>query len=177
MGRILLLATVLLPVGSAYAQPYPPPGYPLPLPFPMVVVDPFGSLYPGYAYNDGAPTLLIDGILFPLIFLGDEWGYYDPYHVWHRAPDAVYRHLEERRRAGVAFRTAPPPHPMGGAPGRAVEGRPAVAPGGRPPEPGRAASPPPRPVEPARAAPPPRPAPAPAGRPAPGRENEHEHRE
>ncbi|HET6307165.1 MAG TPA: hypothetical protein VFG12_08265, partial [Rhodopila sp.] len=68
------------------------------------------------------------------------WGYWGPGHVWFRAPDAVFRHLEERRRAGVVFRVGGPMHAVGG-PMHAVGGPGHMAPhmeghpmGGREPE-------------------------------------------
>src|ERR1700675_92961 len=75
----------------------PQPGYSAPQP------DPYAGIYPGYAYDDGAPTLLVAGVVFPLILVGGAWGYWGPGHVWFRAPDPVFRHLEARRRAGVVF--------------------------------------------------------------------------
>ena len=99
------------------------------------------TIYPGYAYNDGAPTLLVGGVVFPLILVGGAWGYWGPGHVWFRAPDAVFRHLEDRRRAGVVFRVGAPMHAFGGpgrraAPvghlgGRWADGRPAEREHGR----------------------------------------------
>ena len=120
MRRVLPLAALLLPLcgcyvpppnaGYGYAQPgYPPPagygyaqpvypqsGYPPP-------TDPYGNVYPGYSDNDGAPTLFVEGAAMPLIFFGGGWGYYDGRHEWHRAPDAVGRHLEQQRGAGATF--------------------------------------------------------------------------
>ena len=57
-------------------------------------------------------------LCFPLILVGGAWGYWGPGHVWFRAPDAVFRHLEGRRRAGVVFRVGAPAQlsaaPVGG---------------------------------------------------------------
>ncbi|HET6307722.1 MAG TPA: hypothetical protein VFG12_11080, partial [Rhodopila sp.] len=88
MRRALMMGVVFLPVGAAYAQvpvpgyAYPPPGYVAPAyPPPVyvapapVVVDPYASIYPGYAYNGGAPTMLVGGVVFPLVFVGGAWGY------------------------------------------------------------------------------------------------------
>ena len=125
----------VLSLGAANAQPpppgyaYPPPGYPPPgysppaypapaYPPPAYPVDPYANIYPGYAYNDGAPTLLVAGVVFPLIFVGGAWGYWDGGHHWVRAPDSVYRHLEGRRAAGVVFHVGGPAHAFHGAPGR-----------------------------------------------------------
>jgi hypothetical protein len=91
--------------------------------------DPYATIYPGYAYNDGAPTLLVGGVVFPLILAGGAWGYWGPGHAWFRAPDAVFRHLEDRRRAGVVFRVGGPMHAFGGPGGGRPEGHPG---GGRP---------------------------------------------
>jgi hypothetical protein len=99
---------------AGYPPPgYPPAGYPPPS-YPVPQADPYAGIYPGYAYNDGAPTLLVGGVIFPLIFVGGVWGYWDGGHRWVRAPDAVFRHLEGRRAAGVVFRTAGPAHAFGG---------------------------------------------------------------
>ena len=127
---------------SAYPPPaYPPPAYPPPAyppaayppaAYPVVQADPYAGIYPGYAYNDGAPTLLVGGVVFPLILVGGAWGYWGPGHVWFRAPDAVFRHLEDRRRAGVVFRVGAPMHAFHGPVGGRPEGHPNG--GGRPPE-------------------------------------------
>jgi len=126
---------MLLPLAGCYvAQPapsygyaapgYPPPGYPQPeyppLGYPPASYDPYGNVYPGYSYNDGAPTLFVDGAVAPLILLGGGWGYYDAHHDWHRAPEAVSRHLEQQRAAGASFPAGgggyPQPRPAGGYP-------------------------------------------------------------
>jgi hypothetical protein len=98
--------------------------------------DPYAAIYPGYAYNDGAPTLLVGGVVFPLILVGGAWGYWGSGHVWFRAPDAVFRHLQERRRAGVVFRVGAPMHAFGGPGGGHPMDHPMGRPGGegRPPE-------------------------------------------
>jgi hypothetical protein len=129
MRRALLLLPVLLPLGGCYeppanadygyAQPgYPPPGYPpsgypssgyppsgYPPPtyegYTAVPADPYGGGYPGYSYNDGAPTFLDAGVTVPLVFFGGAWGYYDHAHHWHRAPDRVARDLDARRSGGA----------------------------------------------------------------------------
>lgn len=141
MRRAVLIGMIFLPLGAANAQPpppgyaypppgyppagypppvspppgYPPPGYPPPA-YPVAQPDPYAGIYPGYAYNNGAPTLLVAGAVFPLIFVGGAWGYWGPGHQWFRAPDAVYRHLEGRRAAGVVFHTGGPDHGFHGAP-------------------------------------------------------------
>lgn len=135
MRGALVIGMVVLSLGAANAQPpppgyaypppgypppgYPPPGYPPPGYAPPVYpVDPYAGIYPGYAFNDGAPTLLVAGVVFPLILVGGAWGYWDGGHRWIRAPDTVYRHLEGRRAAGVVFRVGGPAHAFHGAPGR-----------------------------------------------------------
>jgi hypothetical protein len=129
MRRALPLAALLLPLcgcyvpppdaGYGYAQPgYPPPagygyaqpGYPPP-------TDPYGNVFPGYSYNDGAPSLFVEGAAMPLIFLGGGWGYYDGRHEWHRAPDAVGRHLEQQRASGATFRSGGGGYNQGRPPG------------------------------------------------------------
>jgi len=129
MRHGLVLATMLLPLAGCYvaqpapnygyaapgyAQPgYPPPGYP------PASYGPYGNVYPGYSYNDGAPTLFVDGAVVPLILAGGGWGYYDAHRNWHRAPDAVSRHLEQQRAAVATFHPGgggyPQPRPGGGA--------------------------------------------------------------
>jgi hypothetical protein len=115
------------PVGYGYGG-YPQPGYPQP-------GYPGGEYgYPGFAYSDGSPTLAVDGAILPLIFLGGGWGYYDSYHRWHRAPEGVERHLNQRFPGGAGYR------PWGGGQaGRPTGLRPegfrpeAPRPGGYPP--------------------------------------------
>jgi hypothetical protein len=164
MRRALWLLPVLLPLGACYeppsngnygyAQPgYPQPGYPpagyaqpgYPPPtyegYTAVQSDPYGEAYPGYSYNDGAPTFLDAGVTVPLVFFGGAWGYYDHTHHWHRAPDRVARDLDTRRRDGdwhrgggdpVHFNPALQPRP--GQPGgqAAFHPPPQAVPGGRP---------------------------------------------
>ena len=105
-----------------YAQPgYPPPGYPQPgYPppgYPPAAYDPSGAVYPGYSYNDGAPTLLVDGAVMPLIVVGGGWGYYDTHHDWHRAPDGVSQQLERQRASGASFRPSGEGYPQSRPPG------------------------------------------------------------
>ena len=68
--------------------------------------------YPGYSYNDGSPTLVVEGAPMPLIYFGGAWGYYDGARRWHRAPDGVDRHLAQRFPGGAGYR------PWGGGFGR-----------------------------------------------------------
>lgn len=125
MRRGLWLVSLLLPLGGCYVTPpatgygYPPPGYPpgsypppgyaqpgYPPPgypsggYPPAPYDPYAAAYPGYSYNDGAPTFLDGGIAVPLILFGGEWGYYDRDRHWHRAPEGVTHDLEAHRAAG-----------------------------------------------------------------------------
>ena len=88
------------PPGYRPPAGYPPPAYPAPQPGPSA------GVYPGYAYNNGAPTLQVAGALFPLVMVGGAWGYWDSSHRWNRAPDAIFHHLEGRRAAGMVFGTA-----------------------------------------------------------------------
>jgi hypothetical protein len=100
------------PVGYGYyAQPgypgaYPQPGYPGEYDQPGYVgayAQPdYG--YPGFAYNDGSPTLFVEGATVPLIFFGGGWGYYDRDRRWHRAPDRVEHNLSQRFPGGNGYR-------------------------------------------------------------------------
>src|ERR1700761_1306475 len=94
------------PVYAPQAYPASPPGYPPPPP-----------PYPGYSYNDGAPTIIEGGVAVPLVFFGGEWGFYDHDHHWHRAPDAVYRDLDRRRSQGPSFHAGAFSPPAAGRPG------------------------------------------------------------
>ena len=127
MRHGLALVALLLPLtgcvvppqpvgyGYGYAQPgYYPGAYPQP---------DYG--YPGFAYNDGSPTLYVDGAIMPLIFFGGGWGYYDRERHFHRAPGGVEGHLNQRFPGGNGYR------PWAGGQG----GRPeAFRPGGGRPE-------------------------------------------
>jgi len=184
MRHRLALVALLLPLSGCYVAPQAPvygqpgygyaqPGYPQPG-YPAQPYDPNAGIYPGYSYNDGDPTLYVDGAVMPLVLFGGSWGYYDAQHNWHRAPDAVGRHIEQQRAAGGGF------HP--GAPqGRAPQGADPYRGGQssfRPNEPARAAPAAPsyggqssfRPAEAARPAPAAAPRPAPAAQPERRRE-------
>jgi hypothetical protein len=101
MLQRLALAALLLPLTGCVVPPqpvgygygYPQPGYP-------------GTdyAYPGYAYNDGSPTIAVEGATLPLIFYGGGWGYWDGYHRWHRAPEGLDRHLNQRFPGGAGYR-------------------------------------------------------------------------
>jgi hypothetical protein len=134
--------------GYGYAQPgypqagYPQPGYPPP-------TDPYGNVYPGYSYNDGAPTLFVDGAVLPLIFFGGAWGYYDGRHEFHRAqahPAAEpYRGQEQYRPAEQARPAAAAAEPYRGQQQQqyrpAEQARPAATPSYAAPRPAQAAQP------------------------------------
>lgn len=110
MRHGLALVALLLPLGGCvvppqpigygygYGQPgYAQPGYP---------AGDYG--YPGYAYNDGSPTLFVEGATVPLIYYGGGWGYWDGYRRWHGAPDRIGRDLDRRHPGGAGY------HPWGG---------------------------------------------------------------
>jgi hypothetical protein len=92
MALLVPLAGCVVPPGGpgyGYAQP----GYP---------AAEYG--YPGYAYNNGSPSMYVEGASVPLIFYGGGWGYWDNGRHWHRAPEGIGRHLEERHPGGVGYR-------------------------------------------------------------------------
>jgi hypothetical protein len=146
MRRGLVLAALLLPLTGCYvAQPgpgYAQPGYPAAVGYgyaqpgyPPAAYDPYGNVYPGYSDNDGDPTLFVDGAVMPLVLFGGGWGYYDGRHNWHRAPDAVSHHLEQRGASGATlhpggaggFQQGRPEGGVGGYPQGRPEGRPLPA--------------------------------------------------
>ena len=86
---------------GAYSQPgYPGAGYG----YPGAAYSDGGDIYPGYNYNAGAPSIVVEGSSVPLIYYGGSWGYYDGYRRFHRAPDSVWRHLETRHPGGYGVR-------------------------------------------------------------------------
>jgi hypothetical protein len=123
----LWLATLLLPLSGCYMPPtdagygYAQPGYPAggyaPSPY-----DPYAG-YPGYSESNGTPMYMDGGAPVPLVLYGGEWGFYDSGRHWHRAPEGVSRHMEERRSAGGQFHDNPGAHnesfsqPRSGQPG------------------------------------------------------------
>jgi hypothetical protein len=188
MHHRLAFAAVLLPLAGCVV---PPPGPPVPYGYPQPGYPPaYGQqdfAYPGYSYNNGSPFYVEGGVNFPLIFYGGGWGYWDGYHRWHRAPDAVWHDLDRRHPGGAGYRPyggggfggprglRPEGgyHPEMGRPeGARVGGYPGGNPGaGRPPgpPPGGFRGPPPAQAQ--RAA-------APAPRPPPPqrhREDDHDH--
>lgn len=103
MKRGIVVLALLLPICGCVVQPAPvgyapaPYGYGGPVSAPVEV-------YPGYSYNNGAPTLLVEGAVLPLIYFGGGWGYYDRYHHFFRAPGPVAAHLESHFPRGAGFR-------------------------------------------------------------------------
>ena len=119
MRRTIMLAAPLLLMGlSGCVAPPPPgvygypgaysqPGYPAAYAQPGYPVAPYadaGDIYPGYNYNAGAPSIVVEGASVPLIYYGGSWGYYDGYRRFHRAPESVWRHLETRHPGGYGVR-------------------------------------------------------------------------
>ena len=160
MRRISILAALLLPLAGCYVPPDGDGAY--------GYAQPYGpGDYSGYQYNDGSPYMNYEGAEVPLIFYGGDWGFYDRDRRFHRAPDDVRRHLEERNPRGYdarpfggrppmtggGYQQPPPPpqyRPNPVAPAfTAPYARPAPPPF-RPaaPPPARFAPPPPRPVAP-----------------------------
>ncbi len=78
------------------------------------------EIYPGYHYNDGAPTIIVEGAPLPLTTYRGSWGYYDRRQRWQPAPEPVWRHIEQRQqgnpnmRMGNAQPYRPPPPPPAG---------------------------------------------------------------
>jgi hypothetical protein len=131
MRNRLAFAALLLPLAGCVVAPPPgPPPYPPPpgpyaqpgYPPPDAMQEP---VYPGYAYNNGSPTLVVEGVTWPLVFYGGAWGYWDGFHTWHGAPGPIGRWLGMRHPGGVGYR------PFGGGQfGRPVGFRGAYGPGG-----------------------------------------------
>lgn len=105
------VVAVLIPLAGCVVAPEPagygyiPPAYAQPQPAyggPPAYAD--ESVYPGYVDYGGSPALTVDGAIWPLIFFGGGWGYWDGEHRWHRAPEQVWRHLERRYPRGEGLR-------------------------------------------------------------------------
>ena len=114
MRRGIAWAALLLPLTGCYVPPagygagaggysYAPPSYPGTVIGSGEGFD-TGDFYPGYAYNGGAPTIIVEGASVPLAYYGGGWGYYDRYRRFQRAPDHVWHHLENRHPGGFGFR-------------------------------------------------------------------------
>ena len=124
MRRGLTLAALLLPLAGCYVPPggeygyaqpgYEQPGYGQPA-YGQPAYDDQSDVYPGYSYNDGSPTIIVEGAPMPLIFFGGAWGYHDRYRQFHRAPDPVWRQLERQHPRGYGERPYEGPR-SGGAP-------------------------------------------------------------
>jgi hypothetical protein len=147
MRRGLILTAIFLPLagcvapgapGYGYAQPgYAQPGYGQPVDAGTGYADE-AEAYPGYSYNDGSPTLMVEGAAMPLVFFGGSWGYYDGYRQFHRAPDRVWRHLETQHPRGNGLRPyngGVPAARFGEAPQSRPEWRDRAQPGGFSPQP------------------------------------------
>ena len=123
---------------SGYGQPeYPQSDYGQPIDPGTGYADE-AEAYPGYSYNEGSPTLMVEGAALPLIFFGGAWGYHDGYRQFHRAPDRVWRHLETQHPRGNGLRPysdAAPASRFGGAQQARPEWRDRVQPGGFSPQP------------------------------------------
>ena len=106
MRQSLAFAALFLPLAGCVVAP--PPGPPPPYGYPQPAYAPDAGVYPGYAYNNGSPTLVVEGTTWPLVFGGGGWGYWDGYHRWHGAPGRVGGWLDARHPGGYGI------HPYGG---------------------------------------------------------------
>jgi hypothetical protein len=109
----ITVAALLLPLAGCVVPPpagpdmYPgyagyPPGY-----APGYAQGPYAQSdfsYPGYAYNGGSPTYYADGVVWPLVFFGGGWGYWDHNRGWHGAPGPVGNWLAGRHPGGAGYR-------------------------------------------------------------------------
>ena len=97
------LAVALLPLAGCVVAPeqigY---GYPTP-PVQAGAYAQEQEIYSGYNYNGGMPTIIVEGAAAPLMFYGGAWGYYDQRRQWRRAPEPVWRHLEQRHPSGAGM--------------------------------------------------------------------------
>jgi len=108
---IPFLPALLLTLGGCYLPPGEQPGYGYGYAQPgYASVAPAGvygenaEIFQGYSYNEGSPTMIVEGAPMPLIFFGGSWGYYDGERRFHRAPDPVWRQLESRHPQGYGVR-------------------------------------------------------------------------
>ncbi len=92
------------PGGGYPGGGYPGGGYPQ-AGYPGTEYAGSGDIYPGYSYNSGSPTIVVEGAALPLVFFGGAWGYHDNSRRFHRAPDRVWRHLEGRHPNGYGVRS------------------------------------------------------------------------
>jgi hypothetical protein len=104
--------------GYGYGQPgYPPGGYGQPEyvqpGYGQPAYDPYAA-YPGYGEYNGVPSMMESGVSVPLVLFGGEWGFYDSGRRWHRAPEGISRHMEERQRGGGGFHSNEGPRGGGG---------------------------------------------------------------
>jgi hypothetical protein len=138
----------VLPPGG-YAAPYQTAqaGYPPPAEYPPgYYPPPPPPAYPDaytFSYIDGYPYALFGGQQEIVIFdPGLGWGFYDPYHHWHPAPDRWRNEFEHRYPGGRGY-APPPPREFGARPGAPPPGRPpeGFRPGAFQPEPGRPGGP------------------------------------
>ena len=104
MHHRLAFAALLLPLAGCVVAPPPPGPPPYGYSQPAAIYPPQDFAYPGYAYNDGSPTLVIEGVTWPLIFWGGGWGYWDGYHRWRGAPGPVGGFLSRRFPGGTGYR-------------------------------------------------------------------------
>jgi hypothetical protein len=104
---LMTLGGCYLPPGEQPGYGYAQPGYPGVAP--AGVYGESVETDPGYSYNDGSPTMMVEGAPMPLIFFGGSWGYYDGERRFRRAPERVWRHLESRHPQGYGIRPYAPP--------------------------------------------------------------------
>jgi hypothetical protein len=123
MKRALALTALLASLGGCVVSPAEPGyGYGQPAyPGGGAYYDDSSNIYPGYAYNNGSPSLIVEGSAMPLTLYEGGWGYWDRGRHWHHAPDQVEHNLEHRHAGG---RPPGPPPQAGHAEGPRFEGSP-----------------------------------------------------